>query len=171
MRKIYLSATINSFSFFKPLNKIEELNIDSCIATDDLSPFNKPTLNRLSVTSIKMLENVDTLAEFENLNSLRLDASRVETLPNLNKLKNLKTLELGYMKVWNNPEALQALPMLQELELKEINPKLKAEQFYFLTEMNTLTALDFRFMDFNRSRIEKLTKIFEEKGKGNILKK
>jgi hypothetical protein len=171
LTKIYLSTTINSFSFFKPLNKIEKLNIDNCIATNDFSPFNKPTLTNLSITSIKMLENVDTLADFENLNSLSLDASRVETLPNLNKLRKLKKLELGYMKVWKNPEILQTLPILEELELKEINTKLKPEEFYFLAEMDTLTTLDFRFMDYNKSRIEKLNKMFKEKNKDNILKK
>ena len=171
LKTIYLSTTINSFDFFKPLNKIEKLYIDSCIATNDFSPFNKSTLTDLSITSIKMLENVDTLANFENLNYLRLDASRVEMLPNLSKLRNLKKLELGYMKAWKNPEILKTLPMLEELELKEINTKLKPEQFYFLTEMNTLEKLDFRFMDFNKKRIEKLTQIFKEQKKDSILKK
>lgn len=168
---IYLSTTINSFSFFNPLNKIEKLNIDNCIATNDFSPLNKPTLSNLSITSIKMLENVNVLADFENLDSLRLDASRVEKLPDLTKLRNLKKLELGYMKVWENPEILQTLPRLETLQLNEINTKLKPEQFYFLTEMDTLTTLDFRFMDYNKSRIEKLNKVFKEKNKDHILKK
>ncbi len=171
LTKLYLSTTINSFSFFKPLNKIQKLIIDSCISTNDFSTFNKPTLSELDITSIKMLENVDTLADFENLKSLRLDASRVETLPNLTKLTNLKKLQLGYMKIWDNPEILQTLPVLEELELNEINTKLKPEQFYFLTEMETLKTLDFRFMDFNKNRIEKLNKIFKENGKDYIVKK
>lgn len=168
---VHLSTTIKSFSFFNPLNKIEKLNIDNCIATNDFSPFNKPTLTNLSITSIKMLENVDTLAEFDNLNSLRLDASRVEMLPNLSKLTKLQKLELCYMKVWKNPEILQTISILEELELREINTKLKPEQFYFLTEIKTLKKLDFRFMDYNKNRIEKLTKIFKEKNKDNILAK
>jgi hypothetical protein len=171
LKTIYLSTTINSFNFFKPLNNIEKLYIDNCIATNEFHPFNKSTLTDLSITSIKMLENVDALAEFENLISLRLDASRVESLPNLNKLRNLKKLELGYMKVWKNPEVLQTLPMLEELTLNEINTKLPAEQFYFLTEMDTLTTVDFRFIDFSKNRIEKLNKVFKEKNKDNILKK
>lgn len=168
---IYLSTTINSFSFFKSLNKIEKLYIDNCIATKDFSSFNKQSLTSLSITSIKLLDNVDNLADFENLKSLKLDASRVETLPNLIKLKNLKKVELGNMKVWKNPEILQTLPILEDLTLNEINTKLKPEQFYFLTEMNTLKTLDFRFMDYNKNRIEKLNKMFKEKDKDNILKK
>jgi hypothetical protein len=168
---IYLSTTINSFDFFKPLNKIKKLVVDNCSATNDFSPFNKSTLIDLSIDSIKMLENVDALADFENLKSLRLYASRVETLPNLRKLRNLKKLELGLMKVWKNPEILQTLPSLEELELNEINTKLKPEQFYFLTEMKTLATLDYRFMDFSKNRIEKLNKMFKEKNKDKILKK
>lgn len=168
---IYLSATMNSFSFLKSLKKIEKLSIDHCRASNDFSSFNKPCLTDLSITSIKMLENVDSLADFENLKSLKLDASRVETLPNLSGLKNLKKLELVNMKVWKNPEILKSLSKLEELELNEINTKLKPEQFYFLTEIDTLKTLDFRFMDYNKARIEKLNKIFKEKNKEHILKK
>ncbi|RZJ40226.1 MAG: hypothetical protein EOO19_15895 [Chryseobacterium sp.] len=75
------------------------------------------------------------------------------------------------MKVWKNPEILQTLPILEDLTLNEINTKLKPEQFYFLTEIKTLKKLDFRFMDYNKNRIEKLTKIFKEKNKDNILAK
>ncbi len=63
------------------------------------------------------------------------------------------------------------MPKLEELDLNEINTKLKAEQFYFLTEIDTLKTLDFRFIDYNKSRIEKLNKIFKEKNKDHILKK
>lgn len=168
---IYLSATMNSFSFLESLNKIEKLSIDHCRTSNDFSWFNKPSLTDLSITSIKMLENVDSLAGFENLESLKLDASKVKTLPNLIGLKNLKKLELATMKVWGNPEVLMSLPKLEELELNEINSKLKAEQFYFLTEIDTLKTLDFRFMDYNKARIEKLNKIFNERNKDHILKK
>ncbi|MGB4812418.1 MAG: hypothetical protein WBP13_08075, partial [Methylophilaceae bacterium] len=46
---------------------------------------------------------------------------------------------------------------------------LKAEQFYFLSEMSTLKALDFRFIDVNKGRIDKLNKAFKEKGMGSVL--
>lgn len=168
---IYLSATANSFSFLKSLNKIEKFSIDNCSAPNDFSSFNKPSLRNLSLTSIKLLENVASLADFESLESLKLDASRVKTLPNLIGLKELKKLELANMKVWNNPEVLKSLRKLEALELNEINTKLKAEQFYFLTEIDTLKTLDFRFMDYNKARIEKLNTIFKEKNKANILRK
>ncbi|MCP1996315.1 hypothetical protein [Flavobacterium sp. HSC-61S13] len=168
---IYLSATTNSFSFLKSLNKIEKLSIDHCMTSNDFSWFNKPSLTDLSITSIKMLENVDSIAELENLNTLKLDASKVKILPNLIGLKNLKKLELSNMKVWENPEVLMSLSKLEELQLNEINTKLKAEQFYFLAEIDTLKTLDFRFMDYNKARIEKLNTIFNEKNKDHILKK
>ena len=55
--------------------------------------------------------------------------------------------------------------------LSYLNNTTKPEQFYFLTEMETLKTLDFRFIDYNKGRIEKLNKIFKEKNKDNILKK
>lgn len=171
LTNLHLSTTINSFSFFKTLNNVMHLSIDNCMTSSDFNQINKETLINLSITSIKMLENVDFLADFQNLQSLRLGASRVKTLPSLAKLTKLKKLEFDCMKVWGNPEILQTLPMLEELLLKEINTKLKAEQFYFLTAMDTLTSLDYRFMDFNKSRIEKLNNRFKEKGKDYILKK
>ncbi|MEN5378751.1 hypothetical protein [Sphingobacterium kitahiroshimense] len=170
LTNLHLSTTINSFSFFKTLNNIRHLSIDNCITSSDFNHINRETLINLSITSIKMLENVDFLADFQNLQSLRLGATRVKTLPSLAKLTKLKKLEFDCMKVWENPEILQTLPMLEELLLKEINTKLKAEQFYFLTAMDTLTSLDYRFMDFNKSRIEKLNNWFKEKSKEYILK-
>jgi hypothetical protein len=129
------------------------------------------SLKYLSVTSIKNLETIQTLVDFESLVTLRIDASRIKLLPDLRNLKNLSKLELGYMKVWENPEILQTLPNLQELRLHEINSKLKAERFYFLTEMNTLKSIDFRFMDFNEKRIKTLANKFVEMGKENMLKR
>ena len=170
LETIYLSTTIDSFDFFEDLNKIEEITIDTCIAPNDFTPLNKKNLQDLTINSVKMLEKIDGLADFTNLKSLKLDASQIKRLPKMDMLFNLKKLELGYMKKWENPEILKTLPALEELELQEINTKLKAEQFYFLTEMNTLKTVDFRFIDFNKGRIEKLNNYFKINGKQNILK-
>lgn len=170
LETIYLSTTIDSFDFFKDLNRVKEVFIDSCLVLNDFTLLNKPTLQKLSVTSVKMLEQIDSLANFESLIFLRIDASRLKVLPNMSKLINLKKLELKYMKIWENPEILNTIPSLEELELQEINTKLKAEEFYFLTKMNTLKTLDFRFMDFNKNRIEKLNNYFKLNDKEDILK-
>ncbi len=171
LRTVRLSTTIDSFDFFKPLTKVATVSVDACIAPNDFRPLNKPALRDLSITSIRKLEDVQSLADFGNLRSLRLDASRVRRLPDLERLKNLRKLTLKYMKVWSNPRAIQTLPGLRELELSEINTKLKAEEFYFLTEMSSLRKVDFRFMDFNKRRIQKLKRHFEEQGKGRLLNK
>lgn len=146
------------------------MHIDSCTSSNDFAPLNKLSLEELNITSIKMLENIESLANFINLISLRLDASKVKALPIMHNLLKLKKLELCYMKVLENPEIIKTAPALEELELREINTKLKAENFYFLTEMKTLKTVDFRFMDFNKGRIEKLNNHFHFKGKENILK-
>ncbi len=116
-----------------------------------------------------MLDQIN-IENFKNLISLNIDASQLKKLPQLDNLKKLKKLKLGNMKKWENPEVLQTLPVLEELELQEINTKLKAEQFFFLAEMTTLKTLDFRFMDFNKNRIEKLINYFKLTGKEDILK-
>jgi hypothetical protein len=169
LQEIYLSTTIQSFNFLKPLHQVQKLYVDDCMASNDFDFFNQPALTQLSITAIKMLENVNALANFEQLHSLTLAAPKVATLPNLSQLKNLKKLELKSMKMWNNPEVLQTLPSLEALELMEINTQLKAEQFYSLSEINTLTTLDYRFMDFNKSRIEKIHTFFKDKGKEHIV--
>lgn len=165
----YLSTTMDSFEFLSPLSNIKTLLIDYCIASNNFSPFNKPALKNLSITSVTKLENVDALAAFENLINLRIAGAHIKTLPPLHKLSKLEKLSLSNMKVWENPEVIQTIPALQMLALEEINTKLKAEQFYFLSEMSTLKALDFRFIDVNKSRIDKLNKAFKEKGMESVL--
>jgi hypothetical protein len=60
---------------------------------------------------------------------------------------------------------------LERLRLREINTKLEAEKFYFLTKIKTLKEIDFRFIDYNKKRINKLNKWFKENKKEDIIKK
>jgi hypothetical protein len=166
-----LSTTIRSFDFCRPLNNLKKLQIDACRASNDFLAFNKPTLRELSITSIHRLENVDALSAFERLGRLKLYASRVEFLPDMKRLRKLANLDLGYMKSWKNPEALKSLPALKELRLTWINTKIKAEQFFFLMDSQTLKSVDFQFMDTNKTRIASLNKAFEARGKAGLLAK
>jgi len=171
LEKLYLSTTINNYNFMQALNKIKIVFIDYCGASNDFGLLNKPTLEELSLTSIKNLENIETVKDFAGLKNLKLSASKIKRLPEMNKMVNLRELELHSMKIWENPEILKTIPSLEKIELEEINTKLNAEQFYFLAEMKTLKEIDFRFIDFNKKRIDKLNKHFIEKGKGNLIMK
>ena len=171
LETLYLSTTINNYDFMRTLDKIKVINIDSCNASNDLGLMNKLTLEELSLTQISKLENICTLKNFGTLKKLKLSASKLKKLPEMSGLLDLQELELNLMKSLENPEMISTLPSLKKLKLGEINVKLNAEQFYFLTEMKSLREIDFRFMDFNKKRIEKLNKWFQENGKENMVKK
>lgn len=169
LEKVWLSTTINSFDFLRPLNRLASLQIDSCAAPAHFKAFNHPSLTDLRIFAIDNLQQVDDLAAFENLQKLHLHAVKLELLPDLRNLTQLHTLKLAYMKSWRNPEALQHLPALAHLELSEINTKLKAEQFYFLFDMPSLKKLDYQFMDFNIKRIEALNNECRRRGREDLL--
>lgn len=171
LEKLILNTTIDSYAFLRPLEKLESLAIDQCAAPFDFKTFNKPSLRSLRLSSVFNLTQVNDLAAFENLQSLKLHAVKLELLPDLRKLHQLRSLELTGMKAWKNPEALQALPALEELRLTEINTRLKAEQFYFLFEMPALQKLDYRFIDFNRKRIEALDAESRRRGREQIVER
>lgn len=169
LEKVILNTTIDSFEFMRPLDKLQMLAVDQCSAPFDFKPFNKPSLKELRLSSVFNLDQVDDLADFEHLQQLKIHAGKLEVLPDMHKLKQLRSLELTGMKVWKNPEVLQALPALEELRLTEINTKLKAEQFYFLFAMPSLQKLDYRFIDFNKKRIDTLNEESRKRGRDQIV--
>lgn len=171
IEKLYLMTTIVNYEFMQFLNRIKKIWIDSCQAPDDFVLLNKPSLEELSILSIKNLGNIDAIKYFSTLKKLKLSASKIKKLPDLSKLVNLHELELKTMKSWENPEIIKTIPFLKKLRLEEINTKINAEQFYFLTEIKTLTEVNFKFIDFNKKRIDKLTEWFIENNKENIIKK
>lgn len=167
---LYLHTTVNSYDFARKLTQLKKIIIDSCISTNDFSSLNQLSLEYLGIHSVKNLENIDSISSFSTIKEFHLDASRIKILPSFKNLKELQILSLRYMKIWENPNVLKDIPNLEELELMEINTKLKAEDFFFLKDMNSLKSLDFRFVDFNKARIEKLYKYFKENNLENIVK-
>lgn len=166
---LYLQTTIKSYEFARKLLKLKTVIIDRCISTHDFSPLNQPSIEYLGIHSLKMLDNIDSIAAFSHLKEFHLDAARIKTLPSLEKLQNLRKLKLGLMKVWENPDILKTIPNLEELEMSEVNTKLKADDFYFLKDMKSLKILDYRFIDFNKTRIEKLNRFFKENNMEKII--
>jgi Leucine-rich repeat (LRR) protein len=168
LETLFMNCPIASFSFVKSLPRLSMLEIDSCTVTGDFKDLNSPTLKNLGLYQIKNLENVDFLADFTQIEHLHLHASKLTKLPDLSQLKNLTKLSLDYLNAWQNPEVIAKLSHLQALQLEEINPKLLAEQFYFLSEMPSLEMLDYRFIDFGKKRIEALNKHFSAAGKTHL---
>ncbi|MDR1452001.1 MAG: hypothetical protein LBI57_06725, partial [Helicobacteraceae bacterium] len=163
------STTLKDYTFIKPLNKIKSIMIDYCIASDDFTLLNIPALKELGLSSIKSIENIDAIKDFKTIEKLYLSGAKIKLLPDMSKLIKLETLYLNNLKAWENTEILKTIPNLKHLELREINTKLEAERFYFLTEIETLNEIEFKFIDFNKKRIDLLNKWFIKNGKENII--
>ena len=63
---------------------------------------------------------------------------------------------------------MQTLSNLQLLQLQEINPKLSAAQFYFLSDIATSKTVAYGFIDLAKKRIDTLNKHFAAAGKANL---
>ncbi|GAB1856428.1 hypothetical protein MHTCC0001_12630 [Flavobacteriaceae bacterium MHTCC 0001] len=172
LEKLYLQqTTIDNLNFLLPLKKLSHIMIDYSRVNCEFKPLEQSNIYDLTITSITNLRDVSFLKKMKNLKKVRIDASKVEFLPDFLELEKLEYLELNYMKVWKNPEVLKTIKSLKVLKLKEINTKLKAEQFYFLSTMDTLVEIDYKFIDFNKGRIKKLNDFFEKEGKSTLIKK
>ncbi|MDR1197844.1 MAG: hypothetical protein LBK94_02375 [Prevotellaceae bacterium] len=166
---LHLSTTINDYGFIKPLNRLKRICIDSCLSTNNFSLLNKPSLEDISIIAIQRLKNIDSIKEFEHVKKIKLHAIKLKALPAMNNLTNLRELELNHMKSWENPEILKTIPKPEKIKLCSIGAGLKAERFYFLSEIKTLKELDIRFIDRNKMRKDKLIRWMTENGKQNIV--
>ncbi|MDR1348149.1 MAG: hypothetical protein LBJ63_06965 [Prevotellaceae bacterium] len=166
---LHLSTTINDYGFIKPLKHLKSICIDNCLSTNDFSLLNKPSLEDISIISIQRLKNTDSIKELKHVKKIRLHAIKLKVLPAMDSLTNLRELELSHMKSWENPEIIKTIPKLEKLKLCNITTELKAERFYFLSEIKTLKELDIRFIDRNKTRINKLTGWLTENGKQHII--
>jgi len=172
LEEIYLQqTTIETLDFLLSLKKLSRLMIDYSRVNCEFKPLEQSNIYDLTISSITNLSDVSFLKKMKNVKKIRIDASKVELLPDFQELKKLEHLELNYMKVWKNPEVLKTIKSLKKLRLHEINTKLKAEQFYFLSTMDTLIEIDYEFIDFNKGRIKKLNDFFEKEGKSILIKK
>jgi hypothetical protein len=168
LSSIILQCTVEQLNFVIEI-PIEYLLIDNCNVNCDLDVLNVRTLKMLELSSIAKLEDVSFLSRFENLEFLSLSLSRVEKLCDFSAMDNLKQLELQNMKSLIEIDVLKTASNLENLELKEINTKIKAEAFDFLLDMPKLKQLDFQFIDFNKKRIEIMQKKWIDSGKQDIL--
>lgn len=169
LQKIYISATLTSYTALAGIRSLRSLTLDTCAAPLDFSPLNQPTLEYLHLSGIHKLDTVDSLAGFSHLQTLTMRAPHLEKLPDLSGLHALRNLKLDGMKKWGNPEILQTLPNLNTLELAEINTKLTAEHFAFLTSMPNLTKVDFRFIDSGKRRRTQIEALFRQASRLDIV--
>lgn len=84
-------------------------------------------------------------------------------------MRNLRQLELDYMKSLQEIDNLWTADQLEVLMLKEIHTGIKAEALDGLTKMECLRQIDFRFIDSGKGRIAALRKQMAEAGKEFLL--
>ncbi|WP_145411287.1 leucine-rich repeat domain-containing protein [Paenibacillus xylanexedens] len=169
LETLVLNCAIEKLDFVVDLPFLAYLAIDSCIFNDSLDVLSTSNISMLRLSAVRNLSNIDTLETLKNLVYLRLSLPKVERLCDFSRLSNLRQLELDYMKSLQDIDHLWNANQLEVLELKEINPKLKAESFDRMAEMDRLRQVDFRYMDVNKRRIDALRKHMVEAGKAELL--
>ena len=164
------SATLRSLGFVEHLPRLQKLVITGATVECDLAPLcNVPKLTELSVSSNRNLRDAAFLERMTRLQSLRFDQPLVKELPSLARLTQLRDVHFQGMKAWSNPEALESLPRVRSIVLREINPKLDAERFFFLAHLKGLRHLDVRWIDYGKRRREKLDAYLREHVKPSVL--
>ncbi|MHA7962594.1 leucine-rich repeat domain-containing protein [Paenibacillus sp. CAU 1782] len=170
LESLVLNCAIAELDFVASLPSIQYLFIDSCTLEEgSLAALEGSPLSILTLSSVRNLTSLDELSLLTNLQFLHIAQPKAQRLFDFSKLERLRQLELGYMKGLKEIDLLWTASHLEYVELKEINPGIKAEAFQRLTEMVTLRQVDFRFMDFNKGRIAALQKMMIEAGRGDVL--
>ncbi|MGV1758590.1 hypothetical protein ACQZ6F_20545 [Rhizobium sp. A22-96] len=162
LQKLYLSTALASYATLAEMRGLRALTLDACNVPPDLSPLNQPALEYLHLSSIPRLDMLDALAGFSHLRTLKMRLPHLESLPDLSGMLALTHLDLQAMKKWDNPEIIGTLPNLASLKIWDINTKLRAERFAFLTSMPSLTKVDFRFIDDGKKRRDQIEAMFRE---------
>ena len=169
LKTINLNCAIDQLDFVVDLPLIKYLTIDSCTLNGSLDVLANSNISMLKLSSVRNLTNIDVLGVLHNLAYLHLSLPKVERLCNFSNMKQLRQLELHFMKSLREIENLWTADQLEVLELREINNGIKAEDLNGITKMDCLRQIDFRFIDFNKGRIAALSKCMHEAGKEQLL--
>ncbi|MEF2246347.1 hypothetical protein [Paenibacillus sp. IITD108] len=169
LNTLILNCAIDQLDFVSELPLIKYLSIDSCTLNSSLDALANSNISMLKLSSVRNLTNIDALGALHNLAYLHLTLPKVERLCDFSNMKQLRQLELHFMKSLREIENLWTADRLEVLELREINNGIKAEDLSRITEMDSLRQVDFRFIDFNKSRIAAMSKRMYETGKEQLL--
>jgi len=169
LNTLFLNCAIDQLDFVVDLPLIKYLTIDSCTLNGSLDVLANSNISMLKLSSIRNLTNIDALGVLHNLTYLHLSLSKVEQLCDFSNMKQLRQLELHYMKSLREMESLWTADRVEVLELREINNSIRAESLHGITKMKGLRQVDFRFIDFNKGRIAVLNKHMYEAGKEQLL--
>lgn len=165
-----LQTDIVELDFVSRLPKLTCLYIADCTLKEGaLAALVNSNITMLCLASIRNLTHIDEISSMHQLVSLRLALSKLETLCDFSELNQLTQLELEQMKSLKDITPLWTANHLEMLTLWEFSTAIKAKALAPLLDMSQLKQLDFRFIDFNKRRIEALRQMFAEAGKEYIL--
>lgn len=166
---LVLNCSIDQLDFVVDLPLMKYLALDSCTVNGSLNVLADSNVSMLRLSSVRNLVNIDDLAPLDRLAFLHLSLPKVERLCDFSHMRNLRQLELDYMKSLQEIGNLWTADRLEVLMLKEISTRIKAEALGGLTTMECLRQLDFRFIDSGKGRIAALRKRMAEAGKESLL--
>lgn len=166
---LVLNCDIDQLDFVVDLPFIEYLALDHCTLAGSLEVLADSNIRMLRLSSVKNLTEIDAVGALHHLVFLHLSLPKIERLCDFSHMKNLRQLELDFMKSLQEIENLWTADQLEVLELKEIHKGIKAESFERLTEMQSLRQVDFRFIDHSKGRIAAMRQQMIEAGKGHLL--
>ncbi|GGD81997.1 hypothetical protein [Paenibacillus nasutitermitis] len=166
---LVLNCAIDQLDFVADLPLMEYLALDSCTLKGSLEVLADSNIRMLRLSTVRGLTNIDALGALHKLAYLHLSLPKVERLCDFSSMKDLRQLELDFMKSLKEINNLWTAQRLEVLDLKDIHTGLKAEAFGGLTEMCGLRQVDFRFIDPHKGRIAALRKRMYEAGKEQLL--
>ncbi|SEO77035.1 hypothetical protein [Paenibacillus sp. OK076] len=166
---LVLNCAIDQLDFVMNLPLIDYLAMDHCTLNGSLEVLAESNIRMLRLSSVKNLTKIDALGALHHLVFLHLSLPKIEQLCDFSHMKNLRQLELDFMKSLQEIENLWTADGLEVLELKEIHKGIKTETFERMTEMQNLRQVDFRFIDHSKGRIAAMRERMVKAGKGHLL--
>ncbi|PJN56985.1 hypothetical protein PAEVO_37110 [Paenibacillus sp. GM2FR] len=164
-----LNCAIDQLDFVVALPLMKYLAIDSCTLNGSLEVLANSNISMLRLSAVRNLTNIDALAVLDHLAFLHLSLPKVERLCDFSHMRNLRQLELDYMKSLQEIGNLWTADRLEGLMLKEIPTRIKAQALDGLADMDCLRQVDFRFIDSGKGRIAAMRKRMTEAGKERLL--
>ncbi|MDL1164020.1 hypothetical protein P0100_23770, partial [Yersinia pestis] len=95
---LVLNCAIDQLDFVVDLPLMKYLAVDSCTLNGSLHVLADSNISMLRLSSVRNLTNIDALAALDHLAFLHLSLPKVERLCDFSHMRNLRQLELDYMK-------------------------------------------------------------------------
>ncbi|WP_246059633.1 hypothetical protein [Paenibacillus lautus] len=118
---LVLNCAIDQLDFVVDLPLMKYLAVDSCTLNASLHVLADSNISMLRLSAVRNLTNIDALAAWDHLAFLHLSLPKVERLCDFSHMRNLRQLELDYMKSLQEIKNLWTADKLEVLMLKEIH--------------------------------------------------